>query len=138
MKWILRHSSTKTCNRGSYIKDIRSLLREGVSLLAWTCMNSKKNARTSQTYFWYLWGYLSWPQVKNFFNCLATRWRHHHFCWKLEFWDEIFFWWILLGKKLPLEYFGSILCPKMGLKCSKTFTHLVAKSFVKQFSFWAF
>ena len=28
--------------------------------------NSKKNARTSQTYFWYLWVFLSWPQVKNF------------------------------------------------------------------------
>ena len=24
-------------------------------------------------------------------NCLATRWRHHHFCWKLDFWAKIFF-----------------------------------------------
>ena len=26
-----------------------------------------------------------------FCNCLATRWRHHHFCWKLEFWAEFLF-----------------------------------------------
>ena len=25
--------------------------------------NSKKNARTSRTYFWYLWIFLSWPQA---------------------------------------------------------------------------
>ena len=74
---------------------------------------------------------------KNFCSCLATRWYHHHFCWKLEFSAEIFLW-ILLGRKLPLGYFGSIFCPKMGLKCPKTFTHLVAKSTVKQSSFWAF
>ena len=43
-----------------------------------------------------------------------------------------------LGRNLPLEYFGSIVCPKMGLKCPKTITHLVAKSTVKQSSFWAF
>ena len=36
-----------------------------------------------------------------------------------------------LQEKLHLEYFGSIFCPKMGLKCPKTFTLLVAKSTVK-------
>ena len=75
---------------------------------------------------------------KFFCNCLVTRWRHHRFCWKLEFWAEIFFWWILLGKKWLLGSFGSIFCPKMGLKGPKTLTHLVAKSTVKQSSFWAF
>ena len=28
---------------------------------------------------------------KFFRDCLVTRWRHHCFCWKLEFWAEIFF-----------------------------------------------
>ena len=82
--------------------------------------------------FEYFWVY----HKSNFFcNCLATRWRHLRFCWKLEFWAENFFWWILLEKELLLGNFGSIFCPRMDLKCPKTRTHFVAKSTVKQSSF---
>ena len=37
--------------------------------------------------FEYFWVY---HESKFFCNRLATRWSHHHFCWKLEFWAKIF------------------------------------------------
>ena len=40
-------------------------------------------------------------------------------------------------KKWLLDSFGSISCPKMGLKAAKTLTHLVAKITLKQSSFGA-
>ena len=85
-----------------------------------TCVTLKKLTAQAEhifdtfEYFWVD------HKSKFFCNCLATRWRHHRFCWKLEFWAEIFFWWILLGKKWLLGNFGFIFCPKMGLKCPKT------------------
>ena len=35
---------------------------------------------------------------KIFCKCLATKWRHHHFCWKMEFKAEIFFGEFFKGK----------------------------------------
>ena len=60
---------------------------------------------------------------KFFCKCLATRWRNHHFCLKLKFWAEI-----LLRKKLPLGYFESNICTRLGPKCPKT------KLFLNSFS----
>ena len=51
--------------------------------------NSKKMAAQAEhifdtfEYFW------DDHKSKFFCNCLVTRWHHHRFCWKLEFWAEI-------------------------------------------------
>ena len=64
--------------------------------------------------------YLSWPQVKIFLKLFGHQVASSSLLLKIGILSWNFFWWILLGKKWLLGSFGSIFCPKMGLKCPKT------------------
>ena len=97
----------------------------------------KKNAHISQIYFWYLWVFLSW-QVKKILWLFGHQVVPSSLLLKIGSLSWNFFWWILLGKKLPLEYFGSIFCPKTGLKCPKTRLFYCAFSYEMSECFWTF
>ena len=58
---------------------------------------------------------------KYFCNCLATRWCYHHFCWKLEFWAEIFMV-NSFREKMTSRSFWTYFLSKNGSKTSKN-TH---------------
>ena len=100
--------------------------------------NSRKNVRGSQIYFWYLWVFLSWPQVKIFLEVFGHQVVPPSLLLKIEILCWIFLWWIPLRKKWSLGDSGSIFCINMAPKCSKTWLILVAIRDVKQSSFWAF
>ena len=51
----------------------------------------KSCAPSNQSDFWIFGHILKMPTLTKFGNKFGPRWRHHHFCSKLEFWAEICF-----------------------------------------------
>ena len=96
----------------------------------------KKNDRKIRWYFWYLWTFLSWPQVIFFKTLFGHQRALQSFFSKLEFWAENFFghsfydknWfygsvnllfvqkWVKMAKRSHLQYFSSFI---KNLKMSK-------------------
>ena len=80
----------------------------------------KKNHRKYRWCFWHLWPLLNLPQGVNSISLFATRWHSHLFFSNLEFWTEIFCGRSIYGKKLFLQVWAAIFCPKKCLEGPKT------------------
>ena len=78
--------------------------------------NLKINDRKIATYFWYLWIFLTLPQVSFFWYVFGFQVALQSFFLKVGILSWNFLWTILMWKKLALEAFESISCPKISSK----------------------
>ena len=107
--------------------------------------NLKINDRKIATYFWYLWIFLTLPQVWFFWYVFGFQVALQSFFLKGGILSRNFLWTILMWKKLALEAFESISCPKISskqqyLKFENFLTifekELSTKNFSSKFQLW--
>ena len=93
--------------------------------------NLKINDRKIATYFWYLWIFLTLPQVSYFWYVFGFQVALQSFSLKVGILSWNFLWTILLWKKLVLRAYESIFCPKIRSKFGKTRKTIVFTSSLK-------
>ena len=128
-------SLTKYYLLHSFILQDPKFYRKSTVGLNWS-ETVKKNDRKIRWYFWYLWTFLSWPQVIFLKTLFGHQRALQSFFSKLEFWAENFFghsfydknWfygsvnllfvqkWVKMAKRSHLQYFSSFI---KNLKMSK-------------------
>ena len=79
-------------------------------------VTKKINLCKIATYFWYLWIFLTLPQVSYFWYVFGFQVALQSFFLKVGILSWNFLWTILMWKKLALEAFESISCPKISSK----------------------
>ena len=79
----------------------------------------KINDRKITTYFWYLWTFLTLPQVSYFWYVFGFQVALQSFLLKVGILSWNFLWTILLCKKSTLQAWEAILCPKNVQKSQK-------------------
>ena len=79
----------------------------------------KINDRKITTYFWYLWTFLTLPQVSYFWYVFGFQVALQSFSLKVGILSWNLLWTILLCKKSTLQAWEAILCPKNVQKSQK-------------------
>ena len=79
----------------------------------------KINHRKITTYFWYLWTFLTLPQVSYFWYVFGFQVALQSFSLKVGILSWNLLWTILLCKKSTLQAWEAILCPKNVQKSQK-------------------